>query len=321
MSPQPPTVRPTVQHASLALAAVVAHARAILLTGPVGPDGDSIGACLALAAGLRRLGHARVDVAGTASYRYSWMPGAQDMVADDQIRPDYDVVIVLDGDRRRLTPQVSAAFDRATATGIIDHHRSTGADGYDLPLLDPQAASTCDLVYELLLAWGHPIDRDIAGLIYAGLVFDTSGFRHSNTTPETHFLAASLMARGIDHVAITTRILMERSKAGLRLLGAVLSDARFYAADRVVVGIASHDLGRSLGAGPGDIDGIVDHLISTAGAELACLFIEQTPGQVKLSLRSRCCVDVAALARTLSPDGGGHCRAAGALLCDDLERV
>ncbi len=292
----------------------------VLLTGPVGPDGDSIGACLALAVGLRRLG-AAVDVAGTASYRYAWMPGAADMVPDEDVRPGYDLVVVLDGDASRLAPPVDAAFRAAPVQGIIDHHRSTSPDGYDVHLVDGDAASTCDLVYTILTAWGIDLDPVLAQLIYAGLVFDTGGFRHSNTVPATHRLAAELIAQDIDHPAISTRVLLERSRAGLRLLGAVLCDARFLAHGQVVVGVASHPLGTRLGAGPGDLEGIVDHLLYTSGVELACFCIERAPGEVKLSLRSRARVDVAALARSLAPGGGGHARAAGALLHGDLDSV
>ncbi len=317
----PHIVRPAARDAAAALRAAVAQARAVLLTGPIAPDGDSIGACLALAAGLRALGPARIDVAGSVSYRYAWMPGAQGMLPDDQIAADYDLVVVLDGDARRLEPPIAAAFQAAPKRAIVDHHRSTQVQGYDIALVDASASSTCDLVYELLLAWGHPLDRATAQLIYAGIVFDTGGFRHSNTTPQTHLLAARLVAQGIDHAAISTRILFDRSQAGVRLLAAVLAGAEYRVDGRLAIGQASFELGSSLGAGPGDIEGIVDHLVYTSGVELACLLIEQQPGSVKLSLRSRSVVDVAALARSLSPGGGGHARAAGATIEGTVPQV
>ncbi len=304
-----------------ALRAAAASAGRVLLTGPTGPDGDSIGACLALASALRRLGDTPVDVAGVASYRYSWMPGADRMIADRDVKPQYDLVIVLDGDATRLEPQVAAAFDAARVKAIVDHHRSTRPDAYDVAFIDHDAASTCDLVYLLMQAWGLDLDHATAQLVYAGVIFDTGGFRHSNTTPGTHRLAAELLGHDIDHDVIFTRILSERSKAGLRLLGQVVADARFLADDRVVVGVAPYALGTRLGAGPGDLEGIVDHLLYTSGVELACFFIERAPGQVKLSLRSRSDIDVAALAGRIDPGGGGHARAAGALLRDSLDNV
>lgn len=321
MRPQPqlsPSSPVGVTASALRAAAV---GRRVLLTGPTAPDGDSIGACLALGWALRQVGAGQVDIAGVASYRYGWLPGADRMIPDEQVRCDYDLVLVLDGDRRRLEEPVGAAFQAAQLTGIIDHHRSTSADGYDIALLDHEAASTCDLVYELIRTWGLCLDSDTACLLYAGLVYDTGGFLHSNTTPETHRLAAELLEHDFDHTATSTRILMERSRPGLRLLGHVVSQAEFLAGGQVVLGSASHQLGTSLGAGPGDIEGIVDHLVYTCGAELACFFIERVPGAIKLSLRSRKRVDVAALARSIAPGGGGHARAAGALIPGELDQV
>ena len=72
-------------------------ARSVLLTGPLDPDGDSIGACMALGRAVRVLGKANVTIAGTANYRYDWMPGAEALLTDAQITPDYDLVVILDG--------------------------------------------------------------------------------------------------------------------------------------------------------------------------------------------------------------------------------
>lgn len=316
-----PDIRPAARDAAVALLAAVRGAGRVLLTGPVAPDGDSIGACLALANGLRAMTATTVDVAGQVSYRYAWMPGAEAMIPDDGLRGPYDLVVVLDGDARRLEPPVAAAFRAAGMRAIIDHHRSTKVDGYDIALVDPSASSTCDLVFELLVAWRLPLDRPTAQLIYAGVVFDTGGFRHSNTTPQTHLLAAHLVAQGIDHAAISTRILFDRSQAGVALLAAVLSGAEYRSRGRLAIGQASYALGSGLGAGPGDIEGIVDHLVYTSGVELACFFIEQEPGAIKLSLRSRALIDVSIIARSLSPGGGGHARAAGATLNGTVEQV
>ena len=61
---------------SAAFLAALKSARRVLLTGPMDPDGDSLGACLALARGLAGLVDGKIDVAGTPAFRYAWMPGA-----------------------------------------------------------------------------------------------------------------------------------------------------------------------------------------------------------------------------------------------------
>lgn len=291
------------------------RAHRILLTGPMYPDGDSIGACLALAHGVRhRFPDVQVDIAGNIAFRYAWMPGADRIIPDENITESYDLAIVLDGDRRRLEPPVQAAFQAAPLTGIIDHHSSTTPEGYDLVLLEHHAASTCEMVYAMLCAWGVPLDATLASVLYTGLIFDTGGFRYSNTTAETHRLAATWLDTGFAHAPINARVLMERRPQGLQLLGRVLGRARFYAGGRVIFGVVDLETCAELSAIYADVEGIVDTMVFTRGVELACLCVEKHSHLVKLSLRSREHIDVAALARRLSPSGGGHPRAAGVML-------
>jgi phosphoesterase RecJ-like protein len=291
----------------------------VLLTGPADPDGDSIGACLALAWALRKHGVADVTVSGTPSARYEWLPGAASMVPNEQVRSSYDVVIVLDGDRHRLHPVIAKVFAGAQARVIIDHHLSTRPVGYELSLIVPEAASTCDLVVALLEDWQLELDQDVATVLYTGLVFDTGGFRHPNTAPATFRLAARLIATGIDHSAISIRVLHERRASGMWLLGKALATATI-SGELAWSSLRLSDI-ESAGGVYTDIEGIVDQLLLTEGVELACLFVERTSKRVKLSLRSRARVDVSRLARFLDADGGGHRRAAGVELAATMDDV
>lgn len=290
----------------------------VLLTGPIGPDGDSIGAALALQQILRARG-VRVDVAGTPSYRYDWMPGADEMVPDAQIAPLYDAVVVLDGDCHRLPEPVRAAFEAASIRGIVDHHGSTRADRYTHWCLDPTAPSTCEMVYRALPELDVSLCKRLATLLYVGTIFDTGGFRYSNTTPQTHQMGAALVAQGIEHAAISTRVLLERRESGLRLTGHVFSTATLHRDGTIAVGLATLDLKERFANVDGDLEGIVDGLIHTFGVKVAALLVERESGEVKYSLRSRGEVDVSRVARDLSPSGGGHPKAAGATVHQSID--
>lgn len=311
------------QAAADALLEALLHAdpsRPVLLTGPIGPDGDSIGACLALQRVLRARGR-RALVAGRPSYRYRWMPGAEAMVPDERLDDDYAAVVVLDGDRHRLTRPAARAFQNAPIRGLVDHHESTRPDGYTHPWIEPTAASTCSMIHDALARWAVPLDRDLAALLYAGLIFDTGGFRYTNTTPQTHRMAAELLATGIPHADICTRVLAERREAGLRLAGDVFTHTRFALDGQLAIGVASLALQEELGLVDGDLEGIVDALVHVVGVEVAVLLVERRGGAVKLSLRSRGRVNVAEVAAALVPSGGGHAKAAGAVLDTDVARA
>ncbi len=304
------------EHSSDALLEALRSCSAVLLTGPVEPDGDSIGACLSLQRWLASLGIA-ADVAGEPGYRYTWMPGADRMVPDREVQPTYDAVVVMDGDRHRLLPKVGEAFAAARVKAIVDHHASTREDGYTHLWIDRQGTSTCEMIYDAMRRHDATIDVELATTLYAGAIFDTGAFRYSNTTPATHRMAAELLETGVDHSAVCMRVLMERTPRGLHCAGQVFSSAELLLDGQLAFGVVTNEIQQRLQLVSNDLEGIVDALNNIRGAQVACLVIEKPDGKVKLSLRSRGLVDVAAVAMSLSTAGGGHAKAAGATLQGD----
>jgi phosphoesterase RecJ-like protein len=296
----------------------------ILVTGPKDVDGDSLGACLALARVLDQLTGAKVLVAAEVGWRYRDLPDVERCLPDAGCAGRFDLAIVLDGDRRRLTEAIAPVFTAAHHQVVIDHHRSTTGDGYDAALVDDEAASTAELVHALLLAWGVVIDADLARCLLTGIAYDTGGFRHNNTTPQTLRLAASLVEAGAGFNPVVVRTACERRKPGLMLLGHALHGARFYADDRLVVAVARRSKLAEVGAESGDLDFIVDQLLYVEGVEVAILAVERGSEQapsLKLSLRSRGGADVCSIAAKLDPGGGGHERAAGVVLVGPADAV
>src|SRR5687767_2420332 len=108
----------------------------VLLTGPIGPDGDSLGACLALGRVLGAHG-VSATVVGSIPRRYRWMPGIDQVIPDAGLAGRWPAVVVLDGDRHRLTQPAARAFAAADFRAIVDHHGSTRPDGYELAWLEP----------------------------------------------------------------------------------------------------------------------------------------------------------------------------------------
>jgi phosphoesterase RecJ-like protein len=294
----------------------------VLLTGPIGPDGDSLGACLALQRALRHLG-VGAEVAGTPPFRYAWLPGADTMIPDERVAASYRAVVVLDGDRHRLPPPVERAFDAAEVRGIVDHHQSTRPDGYTHPWIDPAAESTCGMLLDAFEhhAWDIPLDPELATLLYTGLVFDTGGFRYSNTTPRSHHAAARLLAEGVDHVAVCARMFAERRPEGVRATGEILSSARWLQSGALCVSHVPVEMQRRLALVEGDLEGVVDAMVHTIGTHVAALLVEKADGSVKVSLRSRGAIDVAAVAADVASTGGGHRKAAGATVRGTLDEV
>ncbi len=298
---------------------ILEQAGTVLLTGPMDPDGDSIGACLALARAAATFSSATIHVAGELNYRYDWIPDAESVLTDDQLSDGYDVGVVMDGDRGRLTPRVTDLFNAASKTALVDHHQSSSRDGYDVVLLDATSPSTCEMVHRILEAWSVPLETATATHLYTGIIFDTGGFKHENTRSATHRLAAQLLDHGVAPAPVHAKVLHERTAAGLRLLGEVLGTATFYGKGAVVMGVMTREAMQRLGIQSGDAEGIVDALLNTTGVEVAVL-AKETADAVKLSFRSKTRVNVAAIAHDFA-GGGGHVRAAGARYAGSLDAL
>ena len=71
------------------------------------------------------------------------------------------------------------------------------------------------------------------------------------------------------------------------------------------------------GALPSDSEDIINLTLSVGGTQAAVIFVEQPKGGFKVSLRSRCQLDCAALAEKFG--GGGHKKAAGLSIDGNLQ--
>ena len=290
------------------------NAKKILITGPKFPDGDSIGACLALSFALEKISSAQIDVFGELSFRYRWLPKSESFLKNKLVSKDYDLAVVLDGDRHRLPPEIHTPYHAAQNKVVIDHHTSTNKDGYDICIVSPDSASTCEMLLPLLLSWNIELNAQLATWLYTGIIFDTGGFRHANTTSDTHLLAANLLSHPINHNLITTKILMERQKSGIALLSYALSQIEYFNDGLIAYCAIPFEQISLISAQDGDFEGIVETMLYIEGVELSCLLLERSPMITKISLRSRARYNVAHLAQEISSKGGGHERAAGAIL-------
>ncbi len=286
------------------------------------PDGDCIGSGLALVLALRFAGKQALLVSQDSHPAiYEFLPGHSFHTRACYLEPgDFspDVAIFLD-----CTGPERAGKALNFAGGLpwinIDHHVSNSMFG-DVNLVDPKAAATGQLVYEVLESMGIPVDADIATCIYVALITDTGGFRYQNTTKESLSLASVLLGKGVKGPEVADRVFETKSVSSVLLLASALGTLKMYRGGKVASVTITREMLKSAGATQDETEGIVGYPRSIAGVEVALLVREaEEPGMVHVSLRSRNEVDVAALAESLG--GGGHPRAAGVLLQGDTSEI
>jgi phosphoesterase RecJ-like protein len=291
-----------------------AEARAaVVLSGHVQPDADALGSTLALAEALRRRG-ARVLATFpdpfTLPPSLAWLPGADGLVPSSAVPTSPDVFVSLDAASRGRLGELGALLDNAGTSVVVDHHVSNGGFG-DVCLVDPTAPATVTLVADLLDGLGVALDQRLATCLYAGLSADTGSFRFGNTKPDTHDLAARLLATGIDHSDISRRLFDTAPFGWLGLLSQVTGRAVLEAdiGDGLVWTWSSTAEAAEHGLPGEQLEALVDVVRSTQEADVACVLKGQDDGSWSVSLRSRGATDVARVAMALG--GGGHRVAAG----------
>jgi phosphoesterase RecJ-like protein len=204
-------------------------------------------------------------------------------------------------------------------TIVIDHHAvAVGEIEACLSLIDPGAAATAELLYDVLLETGDPVGPLAARALYVGLVTDTGSFRYSNSTPQAHRTAAALIEAGADPEALYRPLFANLRPAELGTLRAALE--RMQHDEEYGITWAALDLGVSREHGAiEEYEGVLEHLRNLTGTNVAILFRELAGGEVKVSLRSTGRADVATVARSLG--GGGHEKAAGAVVSGNVGEV
>lgn len=292
--------------------------REVVLTTHVNPDGDGLGAEAALAAYLVGRGvRVRILNPDPAPRKFAFLdtPAAPFGVyagGGTSVLAGADAVVVLDtGVVKRLGPVAEALPGFRGVRVCIDHHEPRAPVG-DLNLVDPGVSSTAELVYRLLEALGAELVPAIAVPLYVGILFDTGCFRYSNTTPQTHLVAAELLRHGADVEDLYRRLFASHSAARMRLWGRALAGLVVEAGGRLAWMAVDRTLIAETDATPEELEGLVEQGRQVEGVELAILFREDSPSLTKVSFRSHGDLDVNALAGRFG--GGGHVNAAGANL-------
>jgi bifunctional oligoribonuclease and PAP phosphatase NrnA len=281
------------------------------------PDPDTIGSALALGLGLEAIGK-----------RLSWhcadpVPDAQrflkgaDRFTTEPPPADADLVVTVDFgsvDRAKF------ALPKGPELLNIDHHASNDRFG-TANLVDVTAAASAELVARVIDALGVTWTPDMATAALVGIMTDTGSFQFPSTDSRALERAAQLRAAGADLQAITYNIFRNKRFQALKLWGFAFARLEREGDGQLVwTELRSGDV-ELAGAADEDVSGLVEQIARSSGMRVALLFNEQA-GVVKVSCRTsqwEPSVDAAALMGGFG--GGGHVRAAGALVTGSLADV
>jgi phosphoesterase RecJ-like protein len=276
------------------------------------PDADALGSMLGLAAFLRARGAQVVtSYPNTPLDPPRWaalLPGSDRLVEMKDFPREPALMVTCDcASADRLGPLLPAA-QRAGELVWIDHHRSNDGLG-TIPLVDPDASSTCEIVWRLIQEIGGEIPNDTAVCLYAGLVTDTGRFQYEATTPATLRLAADLREFEFDHTRLVQALYEDNRREYLTLVGRALGRLQqVREVDLVWTYLTQADF-RESGVHAAETDDLIDVIRTDRDSDVAALVKQQRDGRFKVSVRSRGAHDLSGIAASFG--GGGHRLAAG----------
>ena len=176
---------------------IIKSSKKILLLSHVNPDGDTLGSMCAMYSMIlnRFKKKADMSIVSNLPFNYKFLPNvdlAQRYFDQSLV---YDLVITLDVASIERVRDAKIFFDKAKCRVNIDHHKTNPSFG-DYNLIDANASSCGEVLYNYFKENNWVITNDAAICLYAAIMTDTGNFRFENTTSSAMRAAAELIDLG-----------------------------------------------------------------------------------------------------------------------------
>lgn len=298
--------------------------RSVVLSTHINADGDGCGSEAALARLLMGLGMS-VRIVNPTPWpdTYSFLLDAEVIDASSEgsaALKKADLLIVLDiSDVKRLGSLSDTVRSLRIPKLVIDHHIPSDEPPSNEILSDTAACATGELIYDIASVLDLEITPKVATALYVAILTDTGGFRFANTTARCLAVASQLLAAGVEPEEMYRRLYASHPIGRLHLLRDALATLEVDPAYGLSWISVAAGAAEEYGLKSEDLEGLAEHPRSVGGTRMAIFFRDLGHGKVKVSFRSTGDVNVNEFARKFS--GGGHARAAGALIPGTIEEV
>lgn len=296
-----------------------------ILTTHVHPDGDGLGSEISLYFALKDMGK-EVKI-----LNHNRVPKQYDFLDQNGVIETYDpsihrsylenaqACIVLDvGEWNRLRQLGVDLKNTEVPIICVDHHPSDTTIGR-VNIIHPDASSTGEIVFLLLLEIGISFSEPISTGLYTAILTDTGSFRYTNTTENSHKMAGYLIGKGVNHIQVYQKVYEREPVGKIRLLAELLSNLNFECDSKVIWCSITREMLQKYGLDPNDTEGLSDFSRRIDGVEVSILFLEIDDSLTKISFRSNGSISIKGLAGIFG--GGGHAYASGALVNRPLQGV
>lgn len=291
-------------------------AKSVVIMGHKNPDGDSL--CSVLA--LFHLIQENFGISPVCVYDGN-IPDSLDNIPlrscikyfeRVDLTVPFDLAIVVDYGNVAHIGGGRVALDKAKVVVEIDHHKNDNKIGH-LCINDVKAAASAVIVYRIAQMGGWKIDSYSADLLTLAILTDTGVFKFVRDGDALR-IVANLVDGGVN-VRNLIELMNNKPRKTLQLEARTAANAEFFCRGKLVVAtVYKKDYKYLDGRG----ETILNLLGQIQGVEYIVLLKEQKAEQIGVSIRSRK-KSINHIAIALG--GGGHDRAAGAVVRDTLGNV
>lgn len=300
----------------------------VALISHEGPDGDALGATLALADFLKVIGkNVRVMYPDAFPSFLSWMPGAdeclvyeEDKEACESFLKETDLIVMVDFNQTKRMGGLAEIVTQIDVKKLLLDHHPNPDNFADVTISYTQIASSSEIVFRLICRGGFfdDIGKECAECIYTGMMTDTGSFTFNSNNVEMYFIISELIGKGIDKDIIYDRVFNTYTADRMRLMGFVLHERMRILEEynTAFITLSQDDL-NGFNYKVGDTEGFVNLPLSIEGI-IFSVFLREEPDKIKLSFRSKGSFPANKIAANLF-EGGGHLNAAGGEFYGKLE--
>lgn len=293
----------------------------IIIIPHKGPDGDAIGACLALYHFLHTIDREAIVIAPDRfSDNLDFMPSSSEILFHNEeiekttaLVADADLILCLDFNMPSRAGELGAHIKQSEAKKVVIDHHPLNSEWADITVSHPEIASTAELIFRLICRFGYfaEMTKETAECICVGMLTDTGGLAYNSNKAEMYTIFSELIGKGVDKDAIYRKLFSNNSANRMKLMGYVLSEKMDILPEYNTSIIALHEEElKQFNYKKGDVEGFVNMPLSIKGI-IFSVFIKNEAGKVKISFRSVGNFPANQFSDELF-GGGGHKNAAGA---------
>jgi len=298
---------------------IILQSKNIVITGHLNPDGDCIGASLALYYFLEKYNlSVKIVIPNDFPDFLKWLKNSDKIMIFEKDNPahikffaDADLIFAVDYNETKRVGNLGEHIDISNAYKIMIDHHLQPHEFCNLTISDTKTSSASELMYYFLKQINHEfLNSDIAEAIMTGIIMDTGAFNFNSSNPETFITISELLKLGANKDKIIHYIYNTSSENRLRMMGYVINEKmQVYKSKHTAFASLTKDELHKFNHKIGDTEGFVNIPLSIDGIIFSVFFME-SDNYVKVSLRSQGDFDVNIFARK-PYKGGGHKNASG----------